>query len=112
MWEWVPWHPVSLSGPAGAGVRHFVVQPWCTHHPPNEQLLIGMAVGAVVHRSSQLWRRGPCGVLEPFLTVVGPWCSFLIVIGAIVIHSPYPTCKQVLAAVGMDDGLVLSCWGV
>jgi hypothetical protein len=31
-----------------------IVQPWCTHHPPNEQLLVGMVVGApssIVHRS-------------------------------------------------------------
>jgi hypothetical protein len=89
-----------------------VIQLWCTRHPPNKQLLVGMAVGAlssvVCHshgggrvgsqsHSSLLW--GPCA------------CSSLSSVPAII-HSPYPTCKQVLAVVGMGGGSALSRWGL
>jgi hypothetical protein len=73
---------VSSSGPAGAGVRCRCRTTLV--HPPSTQRAVARRHGggcSVVRRSLQPWR-GPCGVLEPFLVVVGPLCLFLIVVGA------------------------------
>jgi hypothetical protein len=41
-------------------------------------------------------------------SVVGSWGRSSLSSVSAVIHSPYPTCKQVLAAVGMGGGSALS----
>ena len=63
-----------------------VVQRWCTRHPPNEQLLVGVLVGAPLSGGP-----GPVLVLVlawyflgpgPIPRRGGPWCSFLLVVSA------------------------------
>ena len=65
-------HPSSTP----RAVAHGTGGGWCA----------GVGVGAGVVVGSSWWgpgavpRRG--GVLGPFLVMVGPWCSFLVVVGA------------------------------
>ena len=60
-----------------------------TRHPPHEQLLVGLEAGGVSYwacvvlvsaLASSFSHRG--GVLGLLLIVVGPWCSFIVVIDA------------------------------
>jgi hypothetical protein len=88
-----------------------VIRLWCTCHPPNEQLLVGMAVGALSSVICCSHGGGRVGTWSCSLLLRGPCaCSSLSSVPA-VIHLPYPTCKQVLAVVGMGGGLALSRWG-
>jgi hypothetical protein len=88
-----------------------VVRLWCTCHPPNEQLLVGMVVGAPSSIIRCSHRGGRVGTWSHSSLLWGPCaCSSLSSVPAII-HLPYPTCKQVLAVVGMGGGSVPSCWG-
>ena len=86
---------------------------WSTCEPPNEQWLVGVATSifhpsstprAVAHGAGGGWCVWRChsGV------VLGFWGRSLALLVPTVIHSPYPPCKQMLAAVGMGGGSALS----
>jgi len=63
VWGWVPWHLASLSGPGGGGGHHHMA--WCTHHPPNEQLLVGIVLVPVLALALSLGHCGGALVLIP-----------------------------------------------
>jgi hypothetical protein len=64
LWGWVL---LVCFIPVIPVVPLIVVQSWCTHHPPDEQLLVGMGVGAGAGAGS--------APSPSSLVVVWPWCT-------------------------------------
>jgi hypothetical protein len=89
-----------------------VIQLWCTCHPPNEQLLVGMVVGALSSIVRCSCGGGHVGSQSRSSLLWGPGARSSLSSVPAVIHLPYPTCKQVLAVVGMGGGSALSRWGL
>jgi hypothetical protein len=83
------------------GVVVVILWLWSTREPPDEQWLVGVAT-SIFHPSS-----------TPRAVAHGAgggwfWGRSLALLVPAVIHSPYPPCKQTLAAVGMGGGSALS----